>query len=312
MKKKMNKLGVKELVLTILVLTVVLSTATYAWLSHSKTPRVSNLSILAGGSGILQIADDTGAGPSEYGEKLDLSEAIGAGEMGTMVLNPVTTKDGTMFYAPVYTGNTVVNVKALTDETLLHTSYVYEKTFYLKAEQNPYADEESIIKTEGKLYDIFLIGPAISTEHKGTHVYQSPDAEGSNVPGDTAVNALRVSFELENGTVFIYEPNSNISNQDNNRAEDRVKNDYGNYKTVKQYKDGKFVDSNNGDDSPILFTIEEGVDVKVTMRVWIEGTDLDCTDSIALDKITAMFEFMSKDVNATTYVDVDEDENENE
>ncbi len=308
MKKRINKPKLRELVLTILVLTVVLSTATYAWLSHSKTPRVSNLSLLAGGGGILQIADDMGNGPGEYGEELDLSSAVGVGEMDTMVLNPVTTKDGTMFFAPVYTGNTVVNVKALTDETLLHTSYVYEKTFYLKASQNPYTDEESIIKTEGKLYDIFLIGPAISTEHKGTHVYQSPDAEGSKVPGDTAVNALRVSFELEDGRVVIYEPNSNISNNDNNRAEDRVKNEYGNYITVKQYKDGKFVDSNNGDNSPILFTIEEGFDVKVTMRVWIEGTDLDCTDSIALDKITAMFEFMSMDVNAVTYIDEEENE----
>lgn len=45
----------------------------------------------------------------------------------------------------------------------------------------------------------------------------------------------------------------------------------------------------------MLFEIEENKDVKVTMRVWIEGTDLDCTNSIALDKITAMFEFMSRE-----------------
>ena len=74
-----------------------------------------------------------------------------------------------------------------------------------------------------------------------------------------------------------------------------MRNEYGQYATFKQYKDGKFINSGNGDDSATLFTIEEGKDVKVTMRVWIEGTDLDCTDSIALDKITAMFEFMSAD-----------------
>ena len=307
MKRKINKPKLIELVLTICVLLAVLSTATYAWLSHSKTPRVTNLSILAGGPGVLQIADANANGPLEYGTKLDLSKALGASEMETMVLNPVTTKDGTTFFAPIYTGNTVVNVKAITDEELLHTKYVYEKVFYLKASPNPNLDEESIIISEGKMYDIFLIGPAISLEHKGTHVYQAEDAKGSSVLGDTAVNAIRISFELEDGTVVIYEPNSNVSNNDTHRAEDRVKDEYGNYATIKQYKNGKFINSNNGDDSPILFTIEEGKDVKVTMRVWIEGTDLDCTDSIELDKITAMFEFMSTEVSKTTSVD-EEDE----
>ena len=298
MKKKKNRPKVREMVVTICVLLAVLSTATYAWFQHSRNPKVMNLSLLAGGPGVLQIADDTGRGPGVYSDELDLSTAVGSSAMESMVLNPVTTKNGTLFYSPVYSGNTVVNVKAITDETQLHTKYVYEKTFYIKAAQNPNLEEDSIIKTEGKLYDIFLVGPATSLEHKGTHVYQSPDAEESTVVGDTSVNALRISFELEDGTVFIYEPNTNVSNRDTNRAEDRVKNDYGNYTTIKQTKEGEFIESDNGKDSPILFTIAEDVDVKVTMRVWIEGTDLDCTDSIALDQIAAMFEFMSAEVDS--------------
>lgn len=293
--EKEKKKKITRLVTVICLLVLALSTATYAWFEHGNRLKVTNLSLLAGGTGVLQIADDLGNGPGEYGEELDLSTAVGYEGMESMLLNPVTTQDGTMFYSPVYTGNTVVDVKQITDEEELHTTYVYEKTFYLKASPNPKADEGSIVVTEGKKYDIFLVGPATNLEHKGTHVYQSPDAQGSTVEGDTAVNAIRISFELEDGTVVIYEPNADISNRDNNRAEDRVKDEYGNYITVRQAKDGTFIDSENGDDSPILFQLEENVDVKVTMRVWIEGTDLDCTNSIALDKITALFEFMSAD-----------------
>ena len=293
--EKEKKKKITRLVTVICLLVLALSTATYAWFEHGNRLKVTNLSLLAGGTGVLQIADDLGNGPGEYGEELDLSTAVGYEGMEGMLLNPVTTQNGTMFYSPVYTGNTVVDVKQITDEEELHTTYVYEKTFYLKASPNPKAVEGSIVVTEGKKYDIFLVGPATNLEHKGTHVYQSPDAQGSTVEGDTAVNAIRISFELEDGTVVIYEPNADISNRDNNRAEDRVKDEYGNYITVRQAKDGTFIDSENGDDSPILFQLEENVDVKVTMRVWIEGTDLDCTNSIALDKITALFEFMSAD-----------------
>lgn len=291
--KKEKKKKIKRLGLIICLLILTLSTATFAWFEQGNRLKVTNLSLLAGGTGCLQIADDLGNGPGEYSNELDLSMESGKGEMESMLLSPVTTKNGTSFYSPVYTGNAVVNVKHITDEEQLRTSYVYEKSFYLKAGSNPNADEESFVVTEGKMYDIFLVGPATSLEHKGTHVFQSPDAEGSTVPGDTAVNAIRISFELEDGLVVVYEPNADVSNRDNNRADDRVRDEYGKYFTFMQSKDGKFINSGNGDDSPALFQIEEGKDVKVTMRVWIEGTDYDCTDSIALDKITAMFEFMS-------------------
>lgn len=291
----MKKKKIRELVVAICITLIVLSTATYAWFEKSNKLGVANLSLMAGGTGILEIADDLGTGPGEYGDELGLDTATGSERMEEMVLNPVTTKDGTTFYSPVYVGNAVVNVKQITEQEKLNTQYVYEKTFYLRAGANPNEDEDSIVVTEKQMYDIFLVGPATSLEYKGTHVYQSPDVKNTVVAGDSAANALRISFELEDGTVVIYEPNADISNRDNNRAEDRVKKDYGNYATVKQTKDGVFIDSDNGDDSPILFRVEEGKDVKVTMRVWIEGTDLDCTDSIALDTIVAMFEFMSKE-----------------
>lgn len=292
MKKRKS---IRELVVAICITLIVLSTATYAWFEKNNKVDVYNLSIIAGGMGILEIADDTGNGPGEYADELNLSTARGGDKMESMVLNPVTTKDGATFYSPIYEGNSVINVKQIVDKEKLNTQYVYEKTFYLKAGPNPNKDGKSIVVTENKMYDIFLVGPAIGLEHKGTHVYQSPDVQNSSVGNDSAANAIRISFELEDGTVIIYEPNADVSNQDTNRAEDHVKKDYGNYTTIMQSKDGVFINSENGQDSPVLFKIAEGKDVKVTMRVWIEGTDLDCTDSITMDTVMAMFEFMSRE-----------------
>lgn len=45
-----------------------------------------------------------------------------------------------------------------------------------------------------------------------------------------------------------------------------------------------------------LFEIEEEQDVKVTMRVWMEGTDEDCTNSNELDEIIGNIQFISSEV----------------
>jgi len=287
MKTKNRKKKIR-LMLTICLLIMALSGVTYAWFEQGNRLKVTNLSLMASGSEILEIADDLGNGPGEYESKLDLNVTEGK-------LEPVTTKNGTSFYAPVYVGNTVVSVKPITDDKQLDL-YIYEKSFYLRVRQNT-DSEDGIIVSEGKVYDVFLAGTSTNLENGGTHVYQLPDVNGGTTELDTAVNAIRISFELGDGTVVIYEPNADRTNRDTNRAEDQVKNEYGRYETYKQAMDGRFMDSENSQNSPKLFQMKENEDVKVTMRVWIEGTDLDCTDSIAWDKMMAMFEFFSKEVS---------------
>ncbi len=294
-KRNKKKIDIRKGIIIICVTILLLSTATFAWFSESNTPKMSNLALMAGASGSLLIADDTGNGPGTYDETLDLSQASGANLMDEAILNPVTTKDGISFYSPLYTGNAVTGVKQVTDAQKLSSRYVYEKSFYLKAGPNP-KNGGSIIATEGKLYNIYLAGRAGTSQTEGTYVTAAPDANGGT--SDTAANSMRISFELEDGTMVILEPNADATNEDTKRAEDGVKNQYGTYTTLKQSKDGHFIvaGSANSYESPVLFTITEGQDVKVTMKVWIEGTDVDCTNSIVLDEIIARFQFMSADV----------------
>lgn len=290
---KKKKIDIRKGVMIICVTILLLSTATFAWFSESNTPKMNNLALMAGASGSLLIADDTGNGPGKYDETLDLSLATGANLMDDAILNPVTTKDGISFYSPLYTGNAVTGVKQITDEQKLSSRYVYEKSFYLKAGPNP-KNGGGVITTEGKLYNVYLAGRAGTSQTEGTYVTAAPDVNGGT--NDTAANSMRISFELEDGTMVILEPNADASNADTKRAEDGVKNQYGTYTTLQQSKDGHFIGAANSYESPVLFTIKEGQDVKVTMKVWIEGTDVDCTNSIVLDEIMARFQFMSADV----------------
>lgn len=288
--EKKNVRGLKAKLLIVLLYAAVLSTATYAWFTLNNKPRVFNLALSAGGSADLLIADDTGGGPGEYSEKLDLKAARqDPVRMEEMELNPVTTKDAKTFYQPVYTGKAVTDVKEIKEDELYKT-YVYKKTFYLKAGslKNKSGRKTSATK---KSYDIMLLGTKQEEENSGCvikHVAGSP-SEG----GATAANCIRIAFIVEGqDQIPVYEPNSNQHNS-GDKATNSV--DYGIKDTLKQPSEGGEFEGGENGYSKKLFTIKEEEDVKVTMLVWIEGTDDDCTNSIQLGEIMGNIQFISKD-----------------
>lgn len=282
------KLVRRNIVLLSLLLVVVGSVGTYAWFSVSNRARVENLALIADHSGNLQIADDLGNGPGTYSDVLDLAKATGADKMSNTILSPVTTKDGINFFAPDYNSLTqsVDSVTAINNKEELNKYYIYEKTFYLKAGA---VNSNNVGKIK-RVYDIALYGVDNNSRNNGCFIYQ-PSSKG-----DTASNSIRVSFTLDNGSSYIYEPNYDIHNTDTNRAGDGVKNEYGKYKTYQQKSSGKFAVSPKTNESEKLFTIDENVDVKVAMRIWIEGTDIDCTNSIGADSIAGQIQFISTEI----------------
>lgn len=287
--------GVKARVLMCLLYLAVLSTATYAWFTMNNKPKVLNLALSAAAAGDLMIADDLGGGPGEYGEELDLKGATQIVPMDEVTLNPATTSDGENFYEPVYTGLTVTDVKEISDKEELNKEYVYEKTFYLKAGSLKNRRGKKVVSGAAKTYNIMLLGPEQDgEENSGTWIRQA-DGVTSTVAGDTAANSIRISFLVEGQEIAIYEPNSDQHNRDTEKAVDNVKGTYGNYTTLKQVSSGDF-EGGEGGNSEKLFMIEEDQDVKVTMRVWMEGTDEDCTNSNELDEIIGNIQFISSEV----------------
>lgn len=295
-KKEKGKEGHwRSRLLVCLLYVAVLSTATYAWFTLNNKPKVYNLSLTAGGAADLMIADDLGGGPGEYGDSLDLKEANQSPvAMDQVELNPVTTSDVETFYEPVYEGDSVNNTKEITDEKILNESYVYQKTFYLKAGSIKTGSGRKV-SSNAKSYDIMLLGSEQGEENTGCAIRQ--EAGSSAEGGATAANSIRIAFIVEGQDIKVYEPNSGQHNG-GDHAVNALASQYGGYETLKQSSAGSPFEGGVGGNSEKLFTIKEEEDVLVTMLVWIEGTDEDCTNSIQMDKITGNIQFISRDAEA--------------
>lgn len=292
-KKKPQKSLKSRLVICLLYIAV-LSAATFAWFTVSNKPKVLNLALVANAAGDLLIADDLGTGPGVYSDELNLKEARQSPvEMERVRLQPVTTVDVKTFYEPVYDGDRVVDTREITDQTLLHENYVYQKTFYLKA-GNMRNASTGIAASRVKYYDILLLGPEQTEEYTGCSIQQK---EGMYLEGtSTAANSIRIAFVLDDGQnpIAVYEPNSSRHNG-GDFAVNALDARYGGYATIQQPVAGGEFSGGDGRNSDVLFTIREDADVKVTMLVWIEGTDEDCTNSIQMDEIVGNIQFVSRD-----------------
>lgn len=285
----------KNLTVILMIIMVLITVGTFAWFSVSNNPRVQNLALVADHEGNLMIADDKGSVPadSDYSDVLDLKEATGYDYMQKVRLSPVTTPDGKNFYSPNYDSSTnrVDSVEPVTDHEELIHSYIYEKTFYLKASSGDGATET------GTTYDVALAGPGTGSGASGSYILKGGEADS-----DTSAYAVRISFTLTdasgNEVTKIYEPNCDIHNVGTDMAEDGVKgtNGYGTYTAVQQNSNGTFTNTGTGTDSEVLFTISENTDVKVTMRVWLEGTDQDCANSIGATLLQGQIQFSSSEV----------------
>lgn len=322
-KKKMSKRMSLSIVMVVVSL-IVLSASAYAWFLITNTPKVKEISLTADTLGDLKIADakideiNTGAViPGSYGDEVDLAEE----DMGNLYLSPCTTKDGKSFFKPIYSEGEVTNVIEISStDAMLHKKYIYEKDFFLKA--GTHAANTSTDKN----YDIFFVGSSLKSD-SGTFVKDKIESVDSK-DVISAANAIRISFTFSGGSLkepvtVIYEPNCERDNKGITEAQGTAQSKpnmanftlsgnagygtkgekYGTttfsmgYDTIKQnYKDHSFApDSGEATRSRSLVTIKEGEDIRVKMIVWLEGTDKDCMDEIAADRIVGQIQFISEE-----------------
>ena len=114
----MKKIRVKKgeilsIVIMMVITSLVMVTATYAWFTISNTPKVNGLSMTAGTTGSLKIASESSVTPGTPGTYQDTLD-FDANYFSTVKLSPVTTADGASFYAPQY----------LTDVLIFHVLFV--------------------------------------------------------------------------------------------------------------------------------------------------------------------------------------------
>ncbi len=274
-RKKIGKLQTKKLraaIVMALVCVLMLSGATYAWFTLGNTARVNSLSLQVSSEGKLYI----GSTEVELGNK---KTEISLASNDTQILYPCTTDaTGKTMYSPKYESDKVVNGAEEIKEAQ-KKDYYYEKDIWLKVEETG----------KGSSENEYAITLGKHTSEDGTFV-----EEKAGTSGKGAEKCVRVSFTVD-GKVSVYEPNYDLHNIGDKAQDNSGKKYMGT--THKQGAGGTFTGESGevyySGDSSELFRIKANTPTKVTIRVWFEGTDDDCTNAIQNAQITSQLKFVS-------------------
>lgn len=273
--KKTKGQRVRGIVMMSLICIMLLSAATYAWFTLSNTAKVANMTLTVGNVTGLQIAEDTGSGAGTYGASIDYTGKI----KGKFL--PATTLDGKAMLEPVYNDEGAVSsTKAATKKLDKNTTsdgtegYYYETSFYLKA----LGANASVKLKDGTGLD----GTGVATgDEAGTYVLESASKD------HLGCAAIRISLSNSSETL-VYEPNNGISVSTGTRATDSRTSKDPVATTSLQKNDGSFTSQSQ------KLTLVANTDTKITMRMWIEGSDVQCVNEIAANELAAQLQFTTE------------------
>ena len=299
----------------LLILLILLTTATYTWFARSKMNRVSNLSIYVNAPVGMEIALTL---DGEWGQQLNWIDMV----TETSPLRPITWSDkDQQFYAAVYgiDGRLTGKWQALSDERNAnrdnYEGYYCIATFYGRTDERVNVSLAPAVALDGGISGsgTYLIGKPM---------WNSDTISHDNV-GEGAENAMRVGIKItrlqEDGTptdaapdFYIYEPNSNthangsegyvntpsIDGTDTLTDADRIITQttttwteaYPVENGVQIHTFGEFTSDVD------LFTLEKNETVMIQLYFWLEGQDIDCTNTIQAAQIMANIQFKA-DVN---------------
>lgn len=299
----------------LLILALLLSAATYAWFSLSRTPRVSDLGLHIVAAHGLELAakpDET-----EWTQQLDFLNLVDE----TAPLRPATwSEEKQQFFAATYgvDGRLTDDWLPLTDDNNANRNNAYgyytKVTFYARTGQSATVSLSPAVEVEEGIQ-------GAGTYVVGTPVWNAQEILHNN-GGNGAQCAVRVGFlltkldadgkPLENETpeMIIYEPNADahlegqnaytptpsIDGADHLVPEDRLilqtasswREAYPVQREVLIHELGDFTTDTR------LFTLEPAEIMQIDLYLWLEGQDVDCTNRIDSAQILANIQFDSK------------------
>ena len=284
---------VRNALVMVIVMVAMMSSATFAWFTLTSSPTVTGLQMTAAASQGLKISETSGG---DYYDAVDISDSTGTNQNeNNNILSPVSvtkaageTSYKPLFYEPVYLGNTVTSLKSTalnaTDTTKLK-GYVAKYEYYLKSD----ADTEWVgIVTAPETSQSGNIGITNNKANiPGSFVRQNSSATNTF----TAINAVRIGFVVGSETkMYIYEPNNESTTTTGTYATNNVPAPTSD--VVSTVDTGIITTGKGADDytSKGLFQVSKA-GTKITMYVWLEGTDDDCVDEIQKDIIEAQIQF---------------------
>lgn len=273
---------IRSMIMMTLLCVLMMSAATYAWFTLSNTSKVSNLTMTVGDVSGLQIAEDeNGAEPADDKWKGATDEVEFKG-----TLLPATTTDGINILKPKYSDDGAVeSVEATTDGDKLTKDsndtaegYYVEYTFWLRA--SGAAEGKTTVQLEvGKNLNDGVYSE--TGNHEGTYSLSSKKGANNVLPSA----AVRISL-INNGTAKVYEPNTDFKPAAKIYALDKRDVKTAKSSDVQQNVDGTFKSSNSN-----VLTLNNNEATKITLKLWLEGTDGQCGNDIAAQDIKTQLKF---------------------
>lgn len=309
--KKENKKKFRDIrnaLVMMCVMVAMLSTASYAWFTMTSSPTVTGMQMTAASSGGgLEVSNDN----TVYKGAITVTDSS-----DTKVLKPVTLTEGSetnLFKGPVYTGEKVTGFVNISDEDAVK-GYVAKYEYYLK--------ETTTDASSGEQVSIGIIcGDSTTAAEYGLDSSDGPKLPGSFVrqsyqkasDDKSTINpsyAVRVGLVVKkasdgsnvtlanNKKIIVWEPNADGTNDGVSATMALVDGAYVNesgYLALQSNKDGSIkndvVTGGSGNTSKELFKMDKGSAVKITMYVWLQGSDDQCANEIQTGHLQSQIQF---------------------
>lgn len=298
----------------LLILGVLLTAATYAWFSLSRTPRVSDLGMHITSAHGLELAASYDA--QQWTRQLDFLNLVDE----TAPLRPATwSEEKQQFFAATYgaDGRLTDQWQPLSDVNNANRDSVYgyytKVTFYARSGQYLTATLSPAVAVEEGLQGAgtYVIGTPVWNDQKILHDNGGSGAECAVRIGlrITRLNPDGTPLVGENPTFIIYEPNADAHIEENkgyiptpsiDGTDSLVPEDRLILQTASTWKEVYPVERNVlihelGDfTTPTqLFRLSPEEVVQIDLYLWLEGQDVDCTNRIDSAQIIANVQFGS-------------------
>lgn len=288
------------LLYVVLVLMSLFTVSTYTWFALSRTPEVSDLGLYVNAPSGLELSPDPAA--EEWQLRLDFAQLVGQ----VYPLRPITWSDrDQMFYAVSYgmDGRLTDQREPLYDSRHANQNnidgYYIKGTFYARCGQTATVSLTPAVEVSEGL------------QGSGTYVIGTPVWNGEQIihnnAGNGAENAIRIGFHIQKTDLtgqplnqdpvfYIYEPNADAhidgttgyiptpsidggaalvsANRLITQTASSWREVYPVQRSALIYSLGRFTANTE------LFTIHPDELVRISIYVWLEGQDVDCTNRI--------------------------------
>lgn len=318
---KLNKKSVKRSMrimsyfYAVLILLSLFSVATYTWFSISRTPEVSDMALYVNTPSGLELAADPLA--DQWTRHLNFSDLVGT----DVKLRPVTWSDNEKrFYAATYgIDGRMTNIwEPLDDSRNANQNnangYYLMGTVYARCDQNVTVSLSPAVEIEEGLQGsgTFVIGEPIWNADEIRHYNGGQGAELSIRIGFLIQKTDLNGQPLQEESVFyIYEPNNDrhidgsvgyVDTASIDMTPSLVSRDRLIGQTMNQWMEADPVEKNvvvrtlgEFTTDADLFTLTPKELAKVTIYVWLEGQDVDCTNVIGQEAhILASIQFATE------------------